>query len=63
VESDISIWANSDFSIWRLQAEAAQRPLWNISIRVTFFEKYVADQVSRNRDRLMMTPITSQRIS
>ena len=29
-ESDISIWANGDFSIWRLHAEIAYRMLRNI---------------------------------
>jgi hypothetical protein len=30
VESDISIWANGDFSIWRLQTCFADPMLWNI---------------------------------
>ena len=33
VESDISIWANGDFSIWRLQCRFADPLLWNIHHR------------------------------
>jgi len=29
VESDISIWANGDFSIWRLHPAVARQMLWN----------------------------------
>jgi hypothetical protein len=33
VESDISIWAKGDFSIWRLQSLFAHPLLWNVDVR------------------------------
>jgi hypothetical protein len=34
-ESDISIWANCDFSIWRLHPLFAERDLWNVPRKIT----------------------------